>query len=188
MCLVRQHSASFETLGNACARQQGRNEARSASSKESPLQYRGGMQQQCLGPQGGRKTPSGDDSWEHSSPFYYCLNYYHHACIIPILHSLQNSDYNYNSIVINRKSTVVYIMGQCFLWPRFAMHVYVILHNVIVLLFCECGYLFPFHWIYTLTWKLTVTVCMCVFACCQMCYGGTKQQRKKQAFQLEADN
>ena len=53
------------------------NAARNTSSKESPLQYRGGMQQQCSGPQGGRKTPSGDDSGEHSPPFYYCLNYYH---------------------------------------------------------------------------------------------------------------
>ena len=42
--------ALYGTLGNACVRQQGRNAARSTSSKESPLQYRGGMLQQCLGP------------------------------------------------------------------------------------------------------------------------------------------
>ena len=67
VCLVRQHSASSGTLGNACAKQQGRNAARSTPSKESPLQYRGRMLQQCLGPWGGGRILSGSD-WGSTLP------------------------------------------------------------------------------------------------------------------------
>ena len=53
------------------------------------------MQQQCSGPQGGRKTPSGDDSGEHSPPFYCCMNYHHLLC--NYIHIANCNILNYNT-------------------------------------------------------------------------------------------
>ena len=57
VCLVRQHSASSGTLGNACTRQQGRNAARSTSSQRVPIAVQRGNAAAVLGTVGRWEDP-----------------------------------------------------------------------------------------------------------------------------------